>query len=201
MNDSYTKQIWYDYPNTSTPITAERLNHMEDGIEGAWEHGGGGSSMPTGSIIQFAGSTAPSGYMICDGSAISRTTYANLFNVIGTTYGVGDESTTFNIPNLKGKIGVGLDSNDTDFDTLGETGGEKTHTLTTQEMPSHYHDENYGSARWVDSGGLGVQSPGNKVSYGGGGSEKINITANTGGGQAHNNLQPYVILNYIIKVS
>ena len=68
-------------------------------------------------------------------------------------------------------------------------------------MPSHYHDENYGSARWVDSGGLGAQGSGNKVSYGGGGSEKINITANTGGGQAHNNLQPYVILNYIIKVS
>ena len=87
----------------------------------------------------YGGSTAPTGYLLCDGSAVSRTTYADLYTAIGTTYGVGDGSTTFNVPNVKGKVPVGRDNGDTSFDTLGETGGEKTHTLTIAEMPSHTH--------------------------------------------------------------
>ena len=83
--------------------------------------------------------TAPSGWFVCDGSAISRTTYSDLFAVIGTIYGVGDGSTTFNVPNLKGRAIVGRDASQTEFDVLGETGGEKTHVLTESEMPSHRH--------------------------------------------------------------
>lgn len=142
----------------------------------------------TGSIQMYAGSTAPSGWLICDGSAVSRTTYADLFSVIGTTYGTGDGSTTFNIPNLKGKVPVGLDSSDTSFDTIGETGGEKTHTLTYDEMPSHSHGvivgyTGSGSAHFYYSNNSG---------------DGYLQTQNAGNGQAHNNLQPYIVLNYII---
>lgn len=151
-------------------------------------------SLPLGTILEYSGGTAPKGYMICDGSAISRTKYSELFQLIGTTYGSGNGSTTFNIPDKRGKIGVGYDSTNTNFNALGKTGGEETHTLTIKEMPSHSHNV-YTNA----SGGGGVQfpptgqwtaSPSNFNWY----------TSSAGGNQAHNNLQPYITLNYIIKV-
>lgn len=102
-----------------------------------------GGLAPVGSIMQFAGSSAPSGWLLCDGSAVGRVTYSALFGVISTTYGSGDNSTTFNIPNLKGKIAVGLDSTQTEFDSLAETGGAKTHThnasSATESSGSHQH--------------------------------------------------------------
>ena len=93
-------------------VTDNNMNEIKNTIN---------TNTPVGSISLFAGTTAPNGWLICDGSAVSRTTYANLFSVIGTTYGSGNGSTTFNIPNLKGKVPVGLDSSDTSFDTIGET--------------------------------------------------------------------------------
>lgn len=150
--------------------------------------------IPTGSIMQFAGATAPTGFLICDGSAISRTDYSDLFDTIGTAYGTGDGSTTFNIPNLKGKIPVGLDSTQTEFDVLGETGGEKTHTLTVQEMPSHNHNTGVSSAGSETGYGIDYSYTTEYREYSG-----ADFITNTGGGQAHNNLQPYIVLNYIIK--
>jgi len=161
-----------------------------------------GSGIPTGSIIQFAGQTAPAGFLICDGSAISRNNYSDLFTTIGTTYGAGDESTTFNLPNLKGKVPVGYDSTQTEFNTLGETGGEKTHTLTTNEMPSHEHniiDAGNGAVRPLgygeSSGHTGIVRTDANVSW----DDHVFKASATGGGQEHNNLQPYIVLNYIIK--
>lgn len=144
----------------------------------------------TGSIQMYAGSTAPSGWLICDGSAVSRDDYANLFSVIGTTYGAGDGSTTFNIPDLQGKVPVGYKSSDTDFDTLGESGGEKKHTLTINEMPSHSHNllGNYNYGGKAETVPYGSQATGTTM-Y---------AVQNAGGGQSHNNLQPYIVLNYII---
>ena len=92
-----------------------------------------------GSVQMFAGLVAPNGYFNCDGSAVSRTTYAGLFNTIGTTYGIGDGSTTFNLPNFKGRVPVGYDATQSEFNSIGETGGSKTHVLTTAEMASHTH--------------------------------------------------------------
>lgn len=103
--------------------------------------GGGGASTPAGVVVPFAGSSAPTGYLMCDGATVSRTTYADLFAAIGTTFGAGDGSTTFALPNLKGRVVVGVDAGQTEFDTLGETGGAKTHTLTSTEIPAHTHSD------------------------------------------------------------
>ena len=97
------------------------------------------SGIPIGSVLQYASDTIPNKYLLCNGQAISRTTYSKLFAIIGTTYGSGNGSSTFNVPNLKTRIPVGKDSSDSEFSTLGKTGGAKTHTLTTAQLPSHNH--------------------------------------------------------------
>lgn len=147
-------------------------------------------TLPVGTIIPYAGATIPSNYMKCEGQELSRIEYDILFSAIGTTYGAGDGTTTFNLPNLKGRIITGVDSNDTDFDVLGETGGEKTHKLTIQEIPSHSHQF------------LFDQTPGSNIDavQVGGSSAWLKDTTSRGGDQPHNNLQPYIVLNYIIKV-
>jgi microcystin-dependent protein len=193
------------------------------------------SMVPVGNVSAFAGITAPVGYFLCDGSAYSRTLYSNLFNVIGTIYGVGDGSSTFNVPNLKGRFPVGLDSSQTEFDNLAETGGAKTHTLTVSEMPSHLHTgttnssgahthnyqdayfaENIGggannvfgtnggtdtdnSFYWRTSGGGYSTSPSDIATSSAGAHTHDFTTTTTGGSQPHNNLQPYIVMNYIIK--
>ena len=91
--------------------------------------------MITGSILMFAGSVAPQGWLICDGSAVSRSTYSDLFEIIGTTYGHGDGSTTFNIPDLSGRVILGS----SETHPTSSTGGEESHTLTQNEMASHSH--------------------------------------------------------------
>lgn len=92
--------------------------------------------MLAGSIYMFAGSTVPNGLLECDGSAVSRETYAILFGVIGTTYGDGDGSTTFNLPDLSGKVVMGYSQ---DY-ALGTSGGSETVTLTSSEIPEHEHE-------------------------------------------------------------
>lgn len=91
---------------------------------------------PAGIILPYAGSTAPEGYLMCDGSAVSRSTYAALFAAIGTTYGAGDDSTTFNIPDLTGRVAIGVSGTH----ALGATGGEESHALLETELPVHHHE-------------------------------------------------------------
>jgi hypothetical protein len=98
------------------------------------------------------------------------------------------------LPNLKGKVGVGKDGTQTEFDTLGETGGEKTHTLTTNEIPSHNHGIR---SVFGENGNIVLQAGGSF----GWSVDQNKKTSNEGGGQAHNNLQPYLVVNYIIKVA
>lgn len=168
-------------------------------------------STPIGSVTQFAGATAPTGWLLCQGQAVSRTTYADLYALIGNTYGAGNGTSTFNLPNLKGRVAVGLDSGQTEFDILGETGGAKTHTLTQNEMPSHSHAAPSGYF-YVESPTGSMRRSANINNAGSAGEEGVwrqRIaeqsgeplgTGGTGGNQAHNNLQPYIVLNYIIKV-
>ena len=163
---------------------------------------------PIGSIVPFGGDSAPSGWLLCQGQAISRTTYSDLFAVIGTTFGSGNGTTTFNIPDLRGKVPVGLNSSDAEFNALGKTGGEKTHTLTKDEMPSHTHTQKPHSHSTMYSGGSGAGWPivfnatQNTCSTWGPSTTSITaVNNNTGGDGAHNNLQPYNTVNYIIKAT
>lgn len=104
--------------------------------------GGSGSNAVIGSILMFAGETAPDGWLLCNGQAISRTDYADLFAVIGVAYGSGDTATTFNLPDLGGRVPVG--ANNTYL--VGGHGGSETHYITTDEMPSHNHTASTASA-------------------------------------------------------
>lgn len=174
---------------------------------------------PIGEITIWATSSAPTGWLICDGSAISRSTYSGLFAVLGTTYGVGDGSTTFNLPNLKGRVVVGRDATDTDFDVIGETRGSKTHVLTVSEIPVHSHaitinantldmvydpgayNSGYISGRDANNDGI---IDGTSNTFGMALQKTTDHThtataADTGSGSAHNNIQPSIVLNYIIR--
>lgn len=155
---------------------------------------GGGDTLPIGAILPFSSDTVPNGWLLCDGSSFSTTSYPELFNVIGTTYGYDDDRNP-KLPDLRGRVAVGkkdaTSADDTEFSILGNTGGEKTHTLTTSEIPSHSHH--------ISSVGIGSGSYGYNISSLSIGSEQKEYTDNTGGGQPHNNLQPYLVTNYIIK--
>ncbi len=154
-------------------------------------------TMPAGIFFPFAGASAdiPAGFLLCDGSAVSRTTYADLFAAIGTLWGAGNGTTTFNLPNLKGRVPVGYDSSQTEFETVAKQGGAKTHTLTTGEMPSHSHAGTLTSKNSVGTSSTRVAEGSDSGGAGG-----VNYTTGSAGaGGAHNNLQPYVAAHYIIK--
>jgi len=170
----------------------------------------GANLVPTGTVSAFAGSSAPTGYLLCDGSAVNRTTYAALFGVISDTYGIGDGSTTFNLPDLRGRVVAGMGESllGATADTLGEDNGTiastKTHTLTTAEMPSHQHKtdgtdsgDNHPVRRGSDAiiDGTSTSASADDAYYKAG-----SVTGTAGSGQAHNNVQPTIILNYIIKI-
>jgi len=150
---------------------------------------------PVASVIPYAGATAPTGWLLADGAAVSRATYSDLFDVIGTTYGAGDGSTTFNLPNLKGRVPVGVDAGQAEFDTRGELGGAKTHTLTASEMPSHTHSYQDSTT----SNGFVTNGTGSSETVQSTRADAGRTTGSAGSGGAHNNLQPYIALPYIIK--
>lgn len=99
------------------------------------------SLLPTGAMLDYAGTSAPSGFLLCDGSAVSRTTNAALFAAIGTIWGAGDGSTTFNVPDLRRRTTIGAGGTAVTFpvNTVGAIGGEELHQLTTAELAAHNH--------------------------------------------------------------
>lgn len=146
--------------------------------------------MPTGMVVPYAGAAAPDGWLLCQGQAVSRTTYAQLFSVIGTTYGSGDGSTTFNLPDMRGRVAVGSDAN-----SIGTLRGETAHKLTLSEIPSHSHPYSaYIYSTGAENGRINSQE-GAGVKW----ADPTN-TRPSGGGDNHNNMQPSLYLHYIIKV-
>lgn len=153
-----------------------------------------GDTLPIGSIIPFGGETAPSGWLLCWGQELSRASYPELYSVIGDAFGGDDGDLTFNLPDLRGRTIVGKNLADTDFDTIGETGGEKKHTLTIDEMPSHNHNLNNSIVTFAQQGTIALSNTGgnNSTAY-------YYNAISQGGGQPHNIVQPYQVTNYIIK--
>ncbi|QZD98976.1 minor tail protein [Microbacterium phage Jefe] len=161
----------------------------------------GGPGGITGEMKMWSGPAAPSGWILAQGQALSRADYPDLFALIGTTYGAGNGTTTFNLPDMRGRVPVGLDSSQTEFDQMGEKSGAKTHTLTTGQMPSHTHDSGSftdGFAAHATSGGGGAF----RAVFASGASGEAfyyRQPASQGSNQAHNNLQPYIVVQFIIK--
>lgn len=200
--------------------------------------------MNAGMIYMYAGSAAPNGYLICDGSAVSRTTYSALFSIIGTSYGSGDGETTFNLPNMSGRISVGVSRNY----ALASVGGSETVSLFVDDLPSHVHEvPQHGHANTLgfDTPSLSHTvtqptflhdppnrsvarknaNPASNPGYSGTTLVAASLVTNTtvsdhaasactmggsigysdpygsdtsGGDAAHNNMQPYIAMNYII---
>lgn len=184
---NYLTQAQYE-----AALTNEQINENEIYLTPSLE----AESAPIGIIQAYAGSTAPTGWLICDGSAVSRTTYSELFGVIGTTYGSGNGSTTFNLPDLRGRapIGSGLGTAEDAVErTLGQSGGSERVTLTVEQMPSHTHkDGTNASVAYVGHAGTNTAQVAFDANTG-------RATTATGGGQSHGNMQPYLAINYIIK--
>lgn len=149
-----------------------------------------GGEAPSGAVIDYAGSSAPAGWLMCDGSAVSQTTYAALYAVIGHTYGADPGGGNFILPNAAQRVTVGKHSSGT-FDTLGKTGGAETHQLTVAEMPAHTHTV----ALKLDASDRQLSSGGNATGV----SSNSTTSSSTGSNTAHNNLQPYIVFNKIIK--
>lgn len=173
--------------------------------------------VPVGAILGWSADTAPAGWLLCTGQAVSRTEYPALFAVIDTTYGAGDGGSTFNLPDLRGRFPLGKDNmggtganrvTATQADQLGGAAGAETHALTASELPVHAHRELAGSTS--------PASPVELWNYGNGSSVTLTkptlvyqnqtaaylselYTGDVGNGSAHNNIPPYLTLNYIIK--
>lgn len=178
------------------------------------------SVIPVASGMDYWGSTAPAGWLLCYGQAVSRTTYARLFAKISTTYGAGDGTTTFNLPDKRGRVTAGKDdmggssagrltdqAGGLDGDVLGDTGGSETHALSIAELADHGHPmrlaiQSASTASSATSGGLLMDTAG-ATSYSAYNGAVSNTAGQqiggTGDGTAHNNVQPTIIANYIIK--
>ena len=139
-----------------------------------------------GFIYPLASEIVPDGFVLCDGAEYNREEYVELFAAIGTMYGSGDGSTTFNVPNLQTRVPIGSGEGY----ELGDVGGEESHTLTVDEMPSHNH---------LAGRSVYLQGGSSAAGYDTGATfDNAGKTMYTGGSQPHNNMQPYTVVNYII---
>ena len=177
------KRLYYNKGTSGSPL---------------WE----GADVPVGTINMYAGAVAdiPTGWLLCNGAAVSRTTYAQLFAVLDTEYGVGDGSGTFNVPNF-------VTSNKfpraaTNDAGRGTTGGSSTHTLTLSEIPVHNHSHSHTYTQSSNTSGPIYSSPSSSGGFNAGGSTSntSNDSTNAGGGAAHENKPPFLDVHFIIAV-
>ena len=211
---SYVPTTWDE---STTPLSPANLNKIEAGVKAANE---------AGTVVMTARATAPTGWLLCQGQNVSRTTYAALFAAIGTTYGVGDGTTTFGLPDLQARFPVGAGTGH----ALGATGGAQSVTLTTSQIPSHTHGagsyaagsagshthtqqltqgdtsthNHLSTARAAAAPGnapnMTVNSNNGEINNSGAHTHTVNGTsAATGSGSSHENRPPYVALNFMIR--
>jgi len=165
-----------------------------------------------GMLAPTALAAAPAGWLLCNGQAVSRSTYRDLFDAIGTTFGVGDGSTTFNLPDLRGRTLVAADNmggssanvcTDVAADSMGGAGGTEAHTLTVAQIPAHGHNHNHllGNSSGTSYGWRCDAPIGDWVANRNTGAYYTqNDNTLAGGGGAHPNMQPYLTVYYVIKV-
>lgn len=192
-------------------------------VTGTVDVGSSGFNVSSGFILPFGGGTAPSGWLECNGAAVSRSTYSDLFAIIGTIYGAGDGSTTFNVPDLQGRVMMGEGGNTasrtpTDLENIGDTGGSQSVALVVDNLPSHSHKtfapgstvvgfgpfyracENQGARRLMfDSGGRAGRNCNSRGLGWLGVNTTTNNTGTAGADTAHDNIQPSIVINYLIK--
>lgn len=158
-----------------------------------------GGGTPAGVVMEFDGTTAniPAGWLVCDGSAVSRTTYARLFAAIGTLHGSGNGTTTFNLPDRRGRVGVGQATSG-QFSTIGAKPGAEEVTLTVDQMPAHTH-KSVSHAYIANQGWDGATRTALPAMDNFGVIPGIDSGQAAGGGQPHTNVQPSFVTNYIIK--
>lgn len=178
-------------------------------LEGGGGGGGAGFTLPPGTILEFAGATAPAGYLLCAGQLVSRTTYAALFDAIGIAFGAGDGSTTFGVPDRRGRVGLGKDNmggtpanrvtsavSGVSASTLGAVGGDQrlhahSHGVTD---PGHFHGGGANRLQQVNP------APGDFVALASTTeSATTGISIGTAGAGGSQNIPPVLVLNYIIK--
>ena len=203
-------EILVDGETLTTVLT--QLQNSIDSLSGLTGSGGSVLDMPLGTVLPIATESVPEGWMLCDGREISIEEYQGLYDLIGTTYGAGDSAfwaqvfypaTTFNIPDLRGRTIIGANNMGGEQSdvlaihsaSVGEVGGEEMHQLTEAEMPSHSHQ--------VEIEGWDFAPPGGYDGFSG--SQEVPTTSQEetsfeGGDQPHNNMQPYIALNYMMKV-
>lgn len=220
-----TDSVTLEAPNDVTTSYVLKLPPAQGSAGSVLENDGAGNLswapaasnfVPSGAMLDFAGTSAPSGWLLCDGSVVSQTTFAALFAAIGATWNTGGEGAgNFRLPDFRRRAAVGSGGTGTSTlgNAVGNTGGEETHTLTTPEMPSHTH-----TATVTDPGHTHTTSPndvwhnsGGSVLSGGGASSTTSVVvnsattgitvgnSNTGGGGSHNNIQPSAVVLKIIK--
>lgn len=194
VNDPADQDLWGGYMNENMDTIDTQLNANS-------------MLLPVGTVLDYAGASAPTGFVFAYGQALDRVLEAALFAIIGTTYGSGDGSTTFNVPDLRGRNVAGKDdmggvsadrltgqTGGVDGDVLGDSGGTETHQLTEAELAAHVHDivgtEGGGALEGLNTSAIISSS---RTTAGG------KPTQSTGGDTAHNNVQPTFILNKIIK--
>lgn len=241
VNDPTDEDVWGNELNSNMDIIDSTLHTIATSVVGG---------TPAGTVVSYAGSTAPSGWLLCFGQAVNRTTFSDLFSVIGTTYGAGDGATTFNVPDCRGRVDAGKDdmggtpaSRLTNSPTggvvgsgLGNTGGSQGHVLTTAQLATHTHsgststdgahshtvegakyptnDSTYADIYTGTNASFGAFSGGgdNYFATIAGGSRLIMrakasgsdhshtlTTSGAGSDSSHNNVQPTIIFNKIIK--
>ena len=176
----------------------------------------GSSPSCVGQLCISCAEEAPEGWLPCNGSAVSRQKFDQLFAVISTTFGSGDGKSTFNLPDLQGRVAVGKAAEDSAYGKLGASGGEAMHVLGLNEVPAHnhnVHDQGHShhvlakGRKYVGDGkrDFGVDQLGCRNAEGVDGNGHTegahsNISESTaGGGEAHNNMPPYIVMSYFIK--
>ena len=220
-----TNVIATDGPEAGTCDDASGGTSCEDaGLFGVFPDCFDYDALPIATSIEGYWTSVPSGYLEENGAAVSRETYSDLFDVINTTFGAGNGSTTFNLPDSRGRVGVNISPTDTEFDTMGEKYGNKTETITTAQLPVHAHDlclgvntgattcdPAYNAIGWgtgssTQTGTVRASTPSNPVENSratGGSTSNARLvgTKPSGSGGSHTNIQPSIAKRVAIKYS